>query len=114
MIKVTIKDVAKEAGVATSTVSRVLSNNPKISDELKELIINNSKYIYNKLKCDFLVRIDYLYNEDENTLYFNEISAISSMCSLKIFCVRLLIRQSYKTIPPPRLVTGILRIWRAL
>ena len=36
MIKVTIKDVAKEAGVATSTVSRVLSNNPKISDETKE------------------------------------------------------------------------------
>lgn len=38
MIKVTIKDVAKEAGVATSTVSRVLSNNPKISDETKERV----------------------------------------------------------------------------
>lgn len=35
MIKVTIKDVAKESGVATSTVSRVLSNNPKISEETK-------------------------------------------------------------------------------
>lgn len=38
MSKVTIKDVAKEAGVATSTVSRVLSNNPKISDETKERV----------------------------------------------------------------------------
>ncbi len=38
MVKVTIKDVAKEAGVATSTVSRVLSNNSKISDETKEKV----------------------------------------------------------------------------
>ncbi len=34
-MKVTIKDVAKEANVATSTVSRVLSNNPRISNETK-------------------------------------------------------------------------------
>ncbi|GAA0711872.1 LacI family DNA-binding transcriptional regulator [Paraclostridium ghonii] len=47
MIKVTIKDVAKEAGVATSTVSRVLSNNPKISQETKDKVneaIKNLNY----------------------------------------------------------------------
>ena len=35
---VTIRDVAREANVATSTVSRVLSNNPKISDETKKRV----------------------------------------------------------------------------
>ena len=37
-MKVTIKDVAKEANVATSTVSRVLSNSSRISDETKRKV----------------------------------------------------------------------------
>lgn len=37
-MKVTIKDVAREARVSPSTVSRVLSNNPRISDETKEKV----------------------------------------------------------------------------
>lgn len=35
-MKVTIKEVAKLAGVATSTVSRVISDSPRISDETKK------------------------------------------------------------------------------
>ncbi|MDS0527154.1 LacI family transcriptional regulator [Clostridium sp. SHJSY1] len=49
-MKVTIKDVAKEAGVATSTVSRVLSNSDRISDETKERVneaIKKLNYIPN-------------------------------------------------------------------
>ena len=35
---VSIKDVAKEAGVAISTVSKVLNNYPNVSQETKEKV----------------------------------------------------------------------------
>ena len=37
-MKVTMKDVAKKAGVSTSTVSRVISGNEKISDDTKAIV----------------------------------------------------------------------------
>ncbi|MDD3224301.1 MAG: LacI family DNA-binding transcriptional regulator [Clostridium sp.] len=37
-MSITIKDVAKEANVSPSTVSRVISNSPKISEETKEKV----------------------------------------------------------------------------
>lgn len=40
MKKVTIKDVAKKANVSPSTVSRVISDSPKISRETKERVID--------------------------------------------------------------------------
>jgi len=37
-MKVTIKDVAKAAGVSPSTVSRALHDNPRISEEMRKQI----------------------------------------------------------------------------
>ncbi|MBE6049993.1 MAG: LacI family transcriptional regulator [Clostridium sp.] len=51
-MKVTIKDVAREAKVATSTVSRVLSNSDKISEETKERVnkaIKKLNYVPNAM-----------------------------------------------------------------
>jgi len=46
-VKITIKEVAKEADVSPSTVSRVISNSPQISDKTKEKVreaISKLKY----------------------------------------------------------------------
>ena len=54
-MKVTIKDVAKAANVATSTVSRVLSNNEKISDETKARVFEAIKKLNYKPNAFFIV-----------------------------------------------------------
>lgn len=51
-MKVTIKDVAKEANVATSTVSRVLSGSNKISESTKKKVldaVNKLNYVPNEM-----------------------------------------------------------------
>ncbi len=59
--------------------------NPLIGEKLKNEIINYSKKIYEQLECEFLVRIDYLYDEDNYKLYFNEINMIPGSLAFYLF-----------------------------
>ena len=56
-----------------------------IDNELKEKIINTAKKIYNNLQSSLIVRIDFLYDNKENKLYFNEINNIPGSLSLYLF-----------------------------
>lgn len=56
-----------------------------IDDTLKELIINTAKKIYNNLYASLIVRIDFLYDNKTNKLYFNEINNIPGSLSLYLF-----------------------------
>ena len=58
-MKVTIKDVAKEANVAVSTVSRVLSNSGKISEKTKEkvwAVVKKLNYVPNDMARSFATK----------------------------------------------------------
>ena len=47
MVKVTIKDVAKEAGVAISTVSNALNNSDLVSEETKARVLETAARLNN-------------------------------------------------------------------
>ncbi len=89
-MKVTIKDVAKEAKVSPSTVSRVLSDNPRISDETKEKVykvIEKLKYkpnaiarglVNNKTRILGVVLPEEAENSLSNPFFIQAMKGISS------------------------------------
>ena len=56
-----------------------------ISDELKNDIENYSKSAFTALGCNGVVRIDYLYDEDNKKLYVNEINTIPGSLSFYLW-----------------------------
>lgn len=56
-----------------------------ISNTLKDLIIKTAKVIYTNLQSSLIVRIDFLYDNKEKKLYFNEINNIPGSLSLYLF-----------------------------
>ena len=57
----------------------------QISPELEEKIINYTSKIYEKLNMSGVVRIDYIYNKENNTLYFNEINTIPGSMAFYLY-----------------------------
>ena len=56
-----------------------------ISPELEEPIIDFTSKIYEKLNMNGVVRIDYIYNKKNNTLYFNEINTIPGSMAFYLY-----------------------------
>lgn len=65
---VTVKEVAKLAGVSTSTVSRVINNDPRISDKTRRRV----------LEC--MKRLDYKINNIARSLKTNKTYTIGFLC----------------------------------
>lgn len=73
----------KYANNGLENLKRII--NPNISKKLENIIVSNSKKIYDKLNCDLLVRIDYLYDNINKVLYFNEINMIPGSLSFYLY-----------------------------
>lgn len=73
----------KYANKGLENLKRVIS--PNIDNKLKNKIINYSKKLYSLLKCDSVVRIDYLYDNNNSELYFNEINMIPGSLSFYLY-----------------------------
>ncbi len=56
-----------------------------ISPDLENEIIESTTYIYKKLNLNGVVRIDYIYDQDSNLLYFNEVNTIPGSLSFYLF-----------------------------
>lgn len=57
----------------------------KINEDIKNKIINISLYIFSKLNCKDIARIDFLYDEDNNILYLNEINTIPGFTNTSMY-----------------------------
>lgn len=57
----------------------------QIPPELEEEIINYTSKVYKKLNLNGVVRIDYIFDETENKLYFNEVNTIPGSMAFYLY-----------------------------
>ena len=60
----------------------VISN---IDNNIKELVKYNSEKLFKLLRCKDFARIDFLYDVDEDKLYFNEINTIPGFTEISMY-----------------------------
>ena len=87
-MSITIKDIAKKAGVSPSTVSRTINNHYSISEETKEKVrkvMDELGYVYDKShikKHDVgVVFPRFMVDVYENPFYLEIVRGISYMCN---------------------------------
>lgn len=56
-----------------------------ISDEIETMIKNTSTYIFKILGCKSLARVDFIYDEDNDVLYFNEINTMPGFTDISMY-----------------------------
>jgi LacI family transcriptional regulator len=101
-MKVTLKEIAKELGIAPATVSRALSNHPEISDSTKKKVKAAAKrmgyrtnQIASSLRSGITNNIGVLIPNAEHWFFGSVINGISNLASKKGYNV--LIYQSNET-----------------
>lgn len=66
-------------------VDKISTTLSSIDDNIKADIKNYSKKIFEILKCKSWARIDFLYDIDQNKIYFNEINTIPGCTEISMF-----------------------------
>lgn len=96
LVAVTIKDIAKDLGLSTSTVSRALRDSHEISEETKKLITEHAKKINYKpnrnaqsLKEKRSLSIGVIVSEIANSFFSQVINGIDSVASAKGYTVNI-------------------------
>lgn len=91
LVSTTIRDIAKLAGVSISTVSRVISDSPRISDETKQRIreiLKETNYVPNSTAKQLVMKsnfnIGFLFNSRSNNVpldvyFYNMIGGLQSV-----------------------------------
>ena len=88
MSRVSIKDIARQAGVSHSTVSRALSDSRLVSARTKERIRSLAVQAYRAIDCAGMARVDFLLEKNPSSgdgIYLSEINTIPGFTHISMY-----------------------------